>query len=315
MLIFSSKVSGPVAPQNDLSKPASAFVFRLRVGGQHPRYRMGAEAIACHFAIRLDDPSTCIPRPYRSPTRFIFMLQPFTSADFQSDCSSSDSGAAKAPGQGQIRAKAATLRILIVEDDAMLQLGLQAMLEQQPQFAVIGIADNGYRAVEMARQLQPDLILMDVGLPYLDGIAATQQIKAAQPQIKVIMLTSHPMKTHATTAFASGADAYCIKGNSHTGLLTAIAAVRDGATYIDAQIARCIVQQLKPAPATTVGQLSERELAVLKQLVEGKTNREIAASLYLSPNTVKTYVRGVMNKLVVNDRVQVAVIALRHGLV
>jgi two-component system, NarL family, response regulator LiaR len=209
-----------------------------------------------------------------------------------------------------------SLRILIVEDDPMMQLGLEQSLEDYPQLEIVGQASDGYSGVEAARKLQPDLVVMDIGLPRLDGIAATQQIKAELPEVRIVMLTSHTTETEVIAALSSGADAYCIKGTSVDRLIAAIAAAQEGATYLDPQIARRVVEHLKPpTPASNLGQLSQRELEVLKLMVEGHSNPEIAAALYLSPNTVKTHIRGIMNKLAVDDRVQAAVVALRSGLV
>jgi DNA-binding NarL/FixJ family response regulator len=210
------------------------------------------------------------------------------------------------------------LRVLIVEDDPMMQLGLEQSLASQPNLAIAGVAADGYAAIELAQKLQPDVVVMDIGLPRLDGIAATQQIKAAFPHIRVVMLTSHKQDIEVIGALSSGADAYCIKGTSIEQLRMAIAAVQEGASYLDPQIARRVLDHLKPpvlAATEAVAQLSQRELEVLKLMVEGLSNPEIAAALYLSPNTVKTHVRGIMNKLAVDDRVQAAVVALRAGLV
>ncbi len=209
------------------------------------------------------------------------------------------------------------LKILIVEDDPMMQLGLEQSLSAHSQFEIVGQAEDGYSGVEAALKLKPDIVVMDIGLPRLDGIAATQQIKAARPEIHVVILTSHTTETEVIAALSSGADAYCIKGASVDRLLAAIAAAQEGATYLDPQIARQVIDHLKPpaAPAPNLGQLSQRELDVLKLMVEGYSNPEIAAALYLSPNTIKTHVRGIMNKLAVDDRVQAAVVALRAGLV
>lgn len=210
------------------------------------------------------------------------------------------------------------VRVLIVEDDPMMQLGLEQSLAASPGITVVGRADDGYLAVEAALKLKPDLIVMDIGLPRLDGIAATQQIKTALPEVRVVILTSHTTENEVIAALSSGADAYCIKGTSVDRLLAAIAAAQEGASYLDPQIARRVMDHLKPtttAEAGLVGQLSQRELEVLKLMVEGRSNPEIAAVLYLSPNTVKTHVRGIMNKLAVDDRVQAAVVALRAGLV
>jgi two-component system, NarL family, response regulator LiaR len=209
------------------------------------------------------------------------------------------------------------LRIVIVEDDPMMQLGLEQSLEDFPQLTIVAQASDGYSGVEAALKHQPDLIVMDIGLPRLDGIAATQQIKQALPNTRVVMLTSHSSETEIIAALSSGADAYCLKGSDVTRLVSAIAAAQEGATYLDPQIARRVIEHLKPpsAESAAVAQLSQRELEVLKLMVEGQSNPEIANALYLSPNTVKTHVRGIMNKLAVDDRVQAAVVALRAGLV
>ncbi len=208
------------------------------------------------------------------------------------------------------------LRVLIIEDDPMMQLGLEQSLEDYPQLTIVGQATDGYLGVEAAIKLKPDLIVMDIGLPRMDGIAATQQIKAALPTVRIVMLTSHASDTEIIAALSSGADAYCIKGLNINRLIAAISAAHEGATYLDPQIARRVVEHLKPPSAAThLGQLSPRELEVLKLMVEGHSNPEIAVALYLSPNTVKTHIRGIMNKLSVDDRVQAAVVALRAGLV
>lgn len=208
------------------------------------------------------------------------------------------------------------LRLLIVEDDPMIQLGLERILSGYPRFQIVKIVEDGYLGVKAALELQPDLIIMDIGLPRKDGIAATEEIKKQLPQVRIVMLTSHTDQTEVLAALASGADAYCVKGASIDQMLAAIAAAEAGAAYLDPQVARSVLENLKPpAPDLSVGNLTEREMDVLKLLVEGKNNTEIGADLYLSPNTVKTHVRGIMNKLAVDDRVQAAVVALRAGLV
>ena len=211
-----------------------------------------------------------------------------------------------------------TIRVLIVEDDPMMQLGLEQSLSSAEDITVVGQADDGYTAVEAAQKLKPDVIVMDIGLPRQNGIDATQQIKSNQPDVRIVMLTSHTTENEVIGALSSGADAYCVKGTSVDRLVTAIHAAYEGASYLDPQVARQVMDHLKPAAsaeANIVGQLSQRELEVLKLMVEGLSNPEIAAALYLSPNTVKTHVRGIMNKLAVDDRVQAAVVALRAGLV
>jgi two-component system, NarL family, response regulator LiaR len=208
------------------------------------------------------------------------------------------------------------VRILIVEDDPLMQLDLSELFEDQPQFEIVALVGDGYAAIAQALSLKPHLIIMDIGLPKLDGIMATQQIKAAQPEVRVLMLTSHTDEPEMITALASGADAYCVKGTNLEQLLLAIACAQEGATYLDPQIARQIVETLKPSsPKQNIGQLSSRELEVLKLLVDGKSNPEIAEILLISLSTAKAHVRSIMGKLAVDDRVQAAVIALRSGLV
>lgn len=211
------------------------------------------------------------------------------------------------------------IRVFIVEDDPMMQLGLEQSLSNDDTLEVIGRADDGYLAVEEALKLKPDVIVMDIGLPRQDGIAATQKIKEAQPDIHIVMLTSHTTQNEIIGSLSSGADAYCVKGTSVDNLVTAIKAAREGASYLDPQVARRVMDHLKTPLITednpAIGQLSEREMDVLKLMVEGRSNPEIAAELYLSPNTIKTHVRGIMNKLAVDDRVQAAVVALRAGIV
>lgn len=210
---------------------------------------------------------------------------------------------------------ASALRILLVEDDPVMQLGLEQFFEDYPQFSIIGQATDGYAGVEAAQQLQPDLVLMDIGLPQLDGIAATQRIREQLPDIRIVMLTSHTADHEMMAALSSGADAYCVKGTSLEQLEVAIASAQEGAIYLDPQIARRVLSHLKPAAPETKSHLSARESEVLKLIVDGKSNPEIAALLYLSLSTVKCHVRSIMDKLAVDDRVQAAVVALRSGLV
>ena len=208
------------------------------------------------------------------------------------------------------------MRILIVEDDPLMQLGLEQALSNYPGLEIVGQAEDGYLGVQKAIALKPDLIVMDMALPRLDGIAATKQIKEALPNVRIVMLTSHTLQTEVIATLSGGADAYCVKGASLERLLVAIEATKDGGTYLDPQVARLVLDNLKPPapqPNQNFAQLSEREMEVLKLIVEGKSNTEIANELFLSTNTIKTHVRGIMNKLAVDDRVGAAVVALRSG--
>ncbi len=198
----------------------------------------------------------------------------------------------------------------------MMQLGLEQALEEYTQFQIVAQASDGLAGVEATKHHQPDIVVMDIGLPRLDGIAATQQIKAVLPNTRIVVLTSHTAETEIIAALSSGADAYCIKGANIERLVAAIDAAQDGAVYLDPQIARKVLEHLKPPAAKgPLGQLSQREMEVLQLVVRGFSNVEIASELFLSPNTIKTHLRGIMNKLSVDDRVQAAVVALRAGII
>lgn len=206
------------------------------------------------------------------------------------------------------------LCILIVEDDPIMRLGLEHLLDGYPQLKIVGQVEDGYSGIEAALQLKPDLILMDIGLPELDGITALQKIKASLPTVRAMMLTSHKSEQEILAALSSGADGYCVKGLGLEKLVTAIACIQDGAVYLDPQVAQCVVKHLQPATcAKPENPLTEKELEVLKLIVEGRSNPEIASMLYVSLSTVKAHIRSIMNKLVVDDRVQAAVVALRSG--
>ncbi|EKV02696.1 response regulator containing a CheY-like receiver domain and an HTH DNA-binding domain [Leptolyngbya sp. PCC 7375] len=207
------------------------------------------------------------------------------------------------------------LNILIVEDDPMMRLGLTHSLAHKETITIIGEASDGYQGVAMAASEQPHVVLMDVGMPRMDGIAATQDIKQRFPNIRVVVFTSHTDQTEVIAALSSGADAYCIKGTNIDTLMQAIDVAASGGIYLDPQIAQQVMTCLTHQPTAPIPDhpLSTRELEVLKLIVEGYSNPEIGEKLFLSTNTVKTYVKGIMNKLVVNDRVQAAVLALRKG--
>ena len=210
------------------------------------------------------------------------------------------------------------LTLLIVDDDPMMRLGLTAALSQQADFTIVGEATDGRQGIDQASKLKPDIVLMDVGMPGMDGIEATQTLKAQFPDMRVVMLTSHTDETEIIAALSSGADAYCVKGADVEALANVIRVAASGAAYLDPQIAQKVMQNLTPARPKleqSEGLLSDREHEVLELIVEGLSNTEIGQKLYLSPNTVKTYVKGIMNKLVVSDRVQAAVAAVRRGIV
>lgn len=203
------------------------------------------------------------------------------------------------------------LRILIVEDDPLMQLGLKHALNHYP-FEIVAQETDGAAAVQLVLSLKPDVVIMDIGLPRLNGLLATQQIKAVCPEIRIVVLTSHATEQETILALANGADAYCIKGAQVTQVVDAIASVQAGAIYLDQKV-RQVVNHIKTPPLNTFN-LTDREMEVLKLLIKGQSNGAIAETLFLSESTIKAHLRSIMTKFEVNDRVQVAVIALRSGL-
>lgn len=219
------------------------------------------------------------------------------------------------------------IKILIVEDYEITRIGIKLALDKVPDLAVVGEAEDGQTAVNQALEILPDVVIMDIGLPSMDGIEATSRIKAELPLTRVIILSSHQSDNDVFAALAAGADGYCLKDVGSAQLVSAIRAVFEGVAWLDAGIARKVLKacgRSAPLPvidnavAATVRHefpLSQRELDVLLLVVEGKTNQEIASKLILSVETVKTHMRHIMEKLAVSDRTQAAVKAMRQGIV
>lgn len=224
-----------------------------------------------------------------------------------------------------------SITILLVEDHEITRLGMRTMIEQMQNTIVVDEADSGRAAIKKAQELRPALVLMDIGLPDIDGIKATKQIKEMQLS-KVILITSHDNDDDILAGLSAGADAYCLKGISSAQLSHAVYSVMGGAVWLDPDIAKQVVRlmqgrgaedklQLPAQPKSSsspIGnpfQLSEREYDVLCLLVDGMSNQQIANRLYLSAETVKSHMRHLMEKLRVSDRTQAAVKAVKEGLV
>ncbi|MGD1942817.1 MAG: response regulator [Leptolyngbyaceae cyanobacterium] len=227
------------------------------------------------------------------------------------------------------------IRIVIVEDHDLTRMGLKAALQQQPQISVVGEAANGQQGLALLQRVQPDVAVVDIGLPDIDGIEVTRQFKAGTtngelPTTRVLMLTMHDTEEAVMAAFAAGADSYSVKDVDVDKLVEAIQLTHEGQVWIDPAIARIVLTQAKRiAPPATVdlgsgddyaqvlemSPLTERELEVLELIVAGSSNAQIAEKLYITVGTVKTHVCNILNKLSASDRTQAAVRALRTGLV
>ena len=234
------------------------------------------------------------------------------------------------------------IRIALIEDHDLTRVGIRTALLQKSEIEVVGEAANAAEGLKMLKKLQPDIAIIDIGLPDKDGIELTRELKALthgdDSATKVLILTLRDNKEAVLAAFAAGADSYCMKDIKFDNLMEAVRVTYNGNAWIDPAIARIVWQQAQQNTplrenVTTVHQnilpnseseeeeniaaytLTERELEVLQLIVEGCSNADIAERLYITVGTVKTHVRNILNKLCADDRTQAAVRALRSGLV
>lgn len=216
-----------------------------------------------------------------------------------------------------------TARILIVDDQAFMRSGLRIVLSRRDDVEVVGEAVDGEEGVRLCRELTPDLVLMDIEMPGLDGIAATRRIKAEMPAISILVLTAHSSPEFLLEAVAAGAAGYLLKEAAMVGIEDAITAVLAGEPIIDSGLSMQLLQRMSGgedsvAEGESKGRIEDsltgRELEILAQISQGRTNAEIAEILYLSVGTVKTHVHRVISKLGVSDRTQAAVMAIKAGI-
>ncbi|BAY07766.1 response regulator transcription factor [Calothrix sp. NIES-2098] len=234
------------------------------------------------------------------------------------------------------------IRIALIEDHDLTRVGIRTALLQKEEIEVVGEAANAVEGLKMIKTLQPDIAIVDIGLPDKDGIELTRELKSttgAELRTKVLILTLRDNKEAVLAAFAAGADSYCMKDIKFDNLLEAVRVTYNGNAWIDPAIARIVLQQAQqnPGKQDTVSLntknsivnadsgenqehidpyiLTERELEVLQLIVEGCSNAAIAERLFITVGTVKTHVRNILNKLCADDRTQAAVRALRSGLV
>lgn len=211
------------------------------------------------------------------------------------------------------------IRVVVADDHRVVRAGLAALLAQRPEFRVVGEAGTGDEAVRLAVELCPDVILMDLQMPVLDGVAATRQIRSAVPQTQILVLTTFDDDELIWSAIQAGAKGYLLKDSPPEALFAAVREVAAGKTLLPPEIlARLaqVIQQGGPggsAGAGTEEALTEREQEILRLIARGYSNREIAAALYISENTVKTHISNLFAKLDVRDRTEAVTKALRLG--
>ena len=221
-----------------------------------------------------------------------------------------------------------SIKVLLVEDHMMIRMGTSLVIEKTDGITLIGEAEDGLQGVEKAKELLPDVILMDIGLPVIDGIEATKRIREAGLDSKVLIFTSRDNDDDVFAALAAGADGYVMKGATAQQLTAAITAVNEGTAWLDPAIARLVLSNVQrrnkeeqsssdinyQAGKNTFG-LTEREMEVLALIVDGLSNPEIAEKLFITRATAKAHVHSILQKLYVDDRTQAAVTAMREGLV
>ncbi len=207
------------------------------------------------------------------------------------------------------------IRILIADDHPMFREGVVQSLASEKDFAIIGQASNGKNAIEMAKELLPDVLLLDITMPDQDGITITKKISAAFPVIQIIMLTASENEDDLMKALQAGARGYVLKGISAKELVKIVRTIVAGGTYISPDMANMILFELsQPSQPDPLSELSDREKEILKLVAKGYTNREIGAQIHLSEKTIKHYMTNILQKLHVRSRVEAALIVQKRDL-
>lgn len=201
------------------------------------------------------------------------------------------------------------IRILVAEDHVIARVGVTAIVNLQPDMAVVAEAANGQQAIELYRQHQPDITLLDLRMPIVSGIEAAQQIRQEFPKARIIALTTYGGDEDIRRALHAGVQSYLTKDVLHDELIKAIHAVHDGQTYLPASVAAALAAQM-PRP-----DLSAREVQVLELIVRGLANKQIAYTLNIAEHTVKNHVKNILSKLAVQDRTQAATVAIQRGII
>ena len=215
----------------------------------------------------------------------------------------------------------AKLRILLADDHTVVRQGLRRVLEEQPDWHVVAEADNGREAVRQAEQHKPDVAILDVAMPLLNGIEATRQIIKRVPGVRVLVLSMHSDEAYVTQILHAGASGYLLKDSADVDLLQAVSAVALGKSFFSPAIARLMLDDYvkersgEPGVIDRYESLSDREREVFQLIAEGKANKEIAALLFISSSTVETHRARIMEKLDVHSAAEIVLYAVRRGVI
>ncbi len=207
------------------------------------------------------------------------------------------------------------IRVLVVDDHAILRDGIRSLLERQPGIIVTGEASNGLEALEKISADPPDIVLMDIAMPVMNGIEATQRIKELYPRVKVLILTQHDDREYIQPLLQAGASGYVLKRSGGREVLTAIHHVYEQGAFLEPSIARQLLEsyaQPVPLAAPTTPSLTDREREVLRLVIIGKSNKEIAHALHISPKTVSVHRSNIMAKLDVNNSIELVNYVNQH---
>jgi DNA-binding NarL/FixJ family response regulator len=210
------------------------------------------------------------------------------------------------------------IRILIADDHAIVRAGIRALLQLYPDFEVVGEAADGHEAILQTRRLQPDIVLMDIGMPGMDGLAATREIVRVAPRARVLILSQHENREYVMPALRAGASGYVLKRAPDETLIRAIRAVYAGETYMDPRLTDLLVEEVRRSgegPTDPLETLSEREREILVLLAQGKSYQEIAQTLFISVKTVDFHRANLMRKLGLKNRAELVQFAMRRGLI
>ncbi len=211
------------------------------------------------------------------------------------------------------------IKVFLADDHAVVRDGMTALMNAEQDIQVVGTASNGQQAVQQIKQIQPDIVVMDIAMPELNGIDATRQISENHPEVKVIMLSMHDSSEHIYQALKAGAKGYLLKESAGKEVVTAVRAVNSGRRYLSARIETMVIEEYLSKQSTRpekspIDKLSDRERQILQLVVEGKSSTEISKILPLSPKTVATYRSRLMDKLAIHDLPGLVKFAIRHGL-
>lgn len=208
------------------------------------------------------------------------------------------------------------IKVLFVDDHEMVRIGVSAYLSAQSDIEVIGEADNGLKAVELAMELRPDIILMDLVMPEMDGIEATKRIIEKWPEAKIIIVTSFLDDEKVYPALEAGATSYMLKTSKASEIAKAVRSTFQGQSVLEPEVTGKMMEKLRRPKITQLhDQLTNREMEILLLMTQGKTNQEIADELYIALKTAKVHVSNILSKLAVQDRTQAVIYAFKHSLV